>query len=56
LQGDRQPAFEGVLRAEQLLDRIVEIDATSLELGADRIVDAISRSMFDLVSQFEEES
>jgi hypothetical protein len=56
LQGNRQAAFKGVLRAKQALDGIIEVDAAGLELGADGIIDAICRSMLDFMSQLQKES
>ena len=50
LQGNRQAAFKGVLRAEQALDDIIEVDTAGLQFGADGIIDAICRAMLDLVS------
>ena len=55
LQGDRKAAFEGVLRAEQVLDGVVEIDAASLQLGAHRVVYPAGRAVLDFMPQFQQE-
>lgn len=55
LQGNRQAAFESVLRPEQCLDFIVEIDAAGLKLRANDIVDAIGRAVLNLMAQFQQE-
>jgi hypothetical protein len=51
LERDRQPPFQSELRPEQLLGRIIEIDAASLELRAYRFVDAVCAAMFDFMPQ-----
>ena len=55
LECDRQTAFEGVARAEQALDGVVEIDTAGLQLGADGIIDPVGRAMLDLVPKFQQE-
>jgi|GEM_PF-6844048 len=56
LQGDRQSAFQGILRTELRPDYIVEVDAASLQLCTNLIINSVGRSVFNFMAQFEKKS
>jgi hypothetical protein len=54
LERDGEAPFEGVLGAEQARDRVVEVDAARLKLGADGVVDPAGRTVFDLMPEVDQ--
>jgi hypothetical protein len=55
LERDRESSLKRMLFAEFLLEGVVEVDAACLELGAQRVVDAVRRLVLDLVPDGEKE-
>lgn len=55
LQGNGKATFETVLAAEQLLDRLVEVDAARLHLRTHSVVNSAGHAMLDLMSDQDQE-
>jgi hypothetical protein len=55
LQCDWQASLERELPTEQRFDGVIEVKAAGLELGTERVVDAIGRAVLDLVPDLEQE-